>query len=161
MLKYLFLVFILIGCSNKESLKQTEYFETKNEKYLLVKAANLYSLGKKNEALLIYDDILVINSKNLNALREKAIIEAQIGDLNNAEKDLLQILSINPKDSLVLKNLAYLNFNKKTYKKSFEYLNKIPNEDKSDKDYFILGYIEFINKNYKDSLKFYEKIKNI
>ncbi|MGL4910527.1 MAG: tetratricopeptide repeat protein [Cetobacterium sp.] len=160
MLKYLFLVFILVGCSNEEISKQKEYFETKDEKHLLVKAANLYSLGKKNEALLIYDSILKINNKNLNALREKAIIEAQIGNFNNTEKDLLKVLSINSKDSLVLKNLAYLNFNKKNYKKSFEYLNRIPNEEKSDEDYFICGYIEFINKNYKESLNYYEKIEN-
>ncbi|MGL4976702.1 MAG: tetratricopeptide repeat protein, partial [Cetobacterium sp.] len=114
----------------------------------------------KNEALLIYEAILKINNENLDASREKAIIEGQIGDYDSAEKDLLKVLSINPKDSLILKNLAYLNFNKKNYKKSFEYLNKIPTEDKSDKDYFISGYIEFLNKNYKNSIKYYEKIES-
>ena len=43
MWKYLFLVFVLIGCSNSEVVKTTKNLETKNEKYLLLKGANLYS----------------------------------------------------------------------------------------------------------------------
>ena len=70
MWKYLFLVFVLIGCSNSKVVKTTKNLETKNEKYLLLKGANLYSLGKKSEALDIYEEILKINSKNSVALRE-------------------------------------------------------------------------------------------
>ncbi|MGL5427794.1 MAG: tetratricopeptide repeat protein, partial [Cetobacterium sp.] len=99
MYKYLFLVFIFIGCSNKK-IVDNKNLETKDEKYLLLKGANLYSLGKKSEALSTYDEILKINSKNSEALREKAIIEGQLGNKLQAEKDLLKALNLNPKDNL-------------------------------------------------------------
>ena len=141
MYKYLFLVFIFIGCSNRKLVENTTNSGTKDEKYLMLKGANLYSLGKKSEALSTYEEILKINSRNSEALREKAIIEGQFGNKNQAEKDLIEALKLNPKDNLTLKNLVYLNFEKK-------------------KDYFILGYIEFINGNFLNSLKYYEYIED-
>ncbi|MGL4999989.1 MAG: tetratricopeptide repeat protein [Cetobacterium sp.] len=160
MFKYLFLVFILIGCSNTDTLKVSKKSETKEEKYLLLKGANLYSSGKKSEALLVYEEILKINSKNIVALREKAIVEGQLGNIDKAEKNLLQVLALYPKDNLALKNLAYLNFNKKKYKKSLEYLEQIPLDFRVDQDYFMLGYINFLNKKYKISINYYENIEN-
>ncbi|MGL6065719.1 MAG: tetratricopeptide repeat protein [Cetobacterium sp.] len=160
MLKYLFLVFIFIGCSNTNTQKILKNSETKEEKYLLLKGANLYSSGKKSEALIIYEEILKINNTNVVALREKAIVEGQLGNTNKAEKDLLQVLLLSPKDSLTLKNLGYLNFNKKNYKKAIEYLECLPLDVRNDKDYLILGYSEFSNKKYENSLKYYEKIQD-
>ena len=98
MRKYLFLVFVLIGCSSSEVVKTGKNLETKNEKYLLLKGANLYSIGRKGEALEIYEEILKINSKNSIALREKAIIEGQLGNITQAEQDLTNALLLNPKD---------------------------------------------------------------
>lgn len=160
MWKYLFLVFVLIGCSNNTVVETTENLEVKNEKYLLLKGANLYSLGKKNEALKIYEEILKINSKNSVALREKAIIEGQLGNMAQAEKDLNSALILNPKDSLILKNLGYLNFEKKDYIKSSKYLKSVSKDFMNDQDYFILGYIEFLNGNYLNSLKYYEHVED-
>ncbi|MGL4673176.1 MAG: tetratricopeptide repeat protein [Cetobacterium sp.] len=159
MYKYLFLVFIFIGCSNKK-IVDNKNLETKDEKYLLLKGANLYSLGKKSEALSTYDEILKINSKNSEALREKAIIEGQLGNKLQAEKDLLKALNLNPKDNLILKNLGYLNFEKKNYKKSLEYLKKVPLDFREDQDYFILGYVEFLNGNYLNSLNYYGYVED-
>lgn len=158
MWKYLFLVFVLVGCSNIEVEKTSKNLETKNEKYLLLKGANLYSLGKKSEALEVYEDILKINSENSDALREKAIIEGQLGNLTQAEKDLNSALILNPKDNLTLKNLGYLNFEKKDYCKTSKYLKSVSKDFMSDQDYFILGYIEFLNGNYLNSLKYYEYV---
>jgi tetratricopeptide (TPR) repeat protein len=160
MFKYLFLIFIFVGCSSNDALRKVNNYETREEKYLLLKGANLYSIGKKSEALLIYEQVLKINNKNIVALREKATIEGQLGDSNKAEKDLLQVLSLYPKDNLTLKNLGYLNFNKKNYKKSVEYLERVPLDSREDQDYFILGYSEFLNGKYKKSLNYYEKIEN-
>ncbi|MGL4652937.1 tetratricopeptide repeat protein [Cetobacterium sp.] len=160
MYKYLFLVFIFIGCSNNRLIENKKKPETKDEKYLLLKGANLYSLGKKSAALSTYEEILRINSKNSEALREKAIIEGQLGNKTQAEKDLTKALSLDPKDNLTLKNLGYLNFEKKNYKKSLEYLNKVSLDFRDDQDYFILGYIEFLNGNYLNSLKYYEGVKD-
>ena len=149
MWKYLFLVFVLIGCSNSEVVTTTKNLETKNEKYLLLKGANLYSLGKKSEALEIYEEILKINGKNSVALREKAIIEGQLGNIVQAEKD-----------NLTLKNLGYLNFEKRDYGKSSKYLKSVSKDFMNDQDYFILGYIEFLNGNYLNSLKYYEYVED-
>ena len=160
MWKYLFLVFVLIGCSNSEVVKTTKNLETKNEKYLLLKGANLYSLGRKSEALEIYEEILKVNSKNSIALREKAIIEGQLGNIVQAEKDLNNALAINPKDNLTLKNLGYLNFEKRDYSKSSKYLKSVSKDFMNDQDYFILGYIEFLNGNYLNSLKYYEYVED-
>lgn len=160
MWRYLFLVFVLISCSNNTVVKTTKNLETKNEKYLLLKGANLYSLGKKSEALKIYEEILEINSKNSIALREKAIIEGQLGNIDQAEKDLKSALELNPKDSLILKNLGYLNFEKKDYIKSSKYLKSVSKDFMDDQDYFILGYIEFLNGNYLNSLKYYEHVED-
>ncbi|MGL5278063.1 MAG: tetratricopeptide repeat protein [Cetobacterium sp.] len=160
MWKYLFLVFMLSGCSNNKVVKTTKNLETKNEKYLLLKGANLYSLGKKSEALETYKEILQINSKNSVALREKAIIEGQLGDTIQAEKDLNSALALNPKDNLTLKNLGYLNFEKRNYNKSSKYLKSVSKDFMNDQDYFILGYIEFLNGNYLNSLKYYEYVEN-
>lgn len=160
MWKYLFLVFVLIGCSNNEVVKPVKNLETKNEKYLLLKGANLYSLGKKSEALEIYEEVLKINRKNSVALREKAIIEGQFGNIVQAEKDLNSALALNPKDNLTLKNLGYLNFEKRNYNKSSKYLRSVSKDFMNDQDYFILGYIEFLNGNYLNSLKYYEYVED-
>lgn len=160
MRKYLFLVFVLIGCSSSEVVKTGKNLETKNEKYLLLKGANLYSLGRKGEVLEIYEEILKINSKNSIALREKAIIEGQLGNITQAEQDLTNALLLNPKDYLTLKNLSYLNFEKRNYSKSSKYLKSVPKDFMDDQDYFILGYIEFLNGNYLNSLKYYENIED-
>lgn len=160
MRKYLFLVFVLIGCSSSEVVKTGKNLETKNEKYLLLKGANLYSLGRKGEALEVYEEILKINSKNSIALREKAIIEGQLGNIAQAEQDLTNALLLNPKDYLTLKNLSYLNFEKRNYSKSSKYLKSVPKDFMDDQDYFILGYIEFLNGNYLNSLKYYENIED-
>ena len=160
MWKYLFLIFVFVGCNNKTIKETPKEFVKKDEKYLLLKGANLYSLGKKSEALLVYQEILKINNKNSVALREKAVIEGQLGNLNQAEQDFSKALVLNPKDNLTLKNLAYLNFEKKNYNKSLEYLRRVSKDLKSDQDYFILGYIEFLNGNYLNSLKYYEYVKD-
>ncbi|MDX8336241.1 MULTISPECIES: tetratricopeptide repeat protein [Cetobacterium] len=160
MWKYLFLVFILVGCSNNSVIKTTKQTKQKDEKYLLLKGANLYSLNKKSEALKVYQQVLKLNKQNQIALREKAIIEAQLGNINQAEKDLELALKIDSTDNLILKNLAYLNFEKKNYNKSSEYLNRISLDFRNDQDYYILGYIEFINKNYVNSLKYYEYVNS-
>ncbi|MCQ8212545.1 hypothetical protein NON08_08425 [Cetobacterium somerae] len=158
MRKYLFLVFVFIGCSSKNLKETPKDFVKKDEKYLLLKGANLYSLGKKSEALLVYQEILKINNKNSVALREKAVIEGQLGNIKQAEKDFLKSLLLNSDDNLTLKNLAYLNFEKKNYIKSSEYLKRVSKDFKSDQDYFILGYIEFLNGSYLNSLKYYDVI---
>ena len=111
----------------------------------MLKGANLYSLGKKSEALEIYEEILKINSKNSVALREKAIIEGQLGNIAQAERDLNRALALNPKDNLTLKNLGYLNFEKKDYLKSSKYLNSVSKDFMNDQDSFILGYLEFLS----------------
>lgn len=160
MWKYLFLIFVIVGCSSKNTKEAPKDFIKKDEKYLLLKGANLYSLGKKSEALLVYQEILKINDKNSVALREKAVIEGQLGNIKQAEKDFSKALTLNPEDNLTLKNLAYLNFEKKNYNKSSEYLKRVSKDLKSDQDYFILGYIEFLNGNYLNSLKYYELVKD-
>ncbi|WP_297596460.1 hypothetical protein [uncultured Cetobacterium sp.] len=151
---YLFFMFILIGCSSLEKS------ESSNEKYLVLKGANLYSVGKKSEALKMYEDALKLNPQNLVALREKGIILAQLENLKAGEKNLDLVFKKNPNDIIVLKNLAYICFKKKEYSKSFEYLEKIPNDLKSDQDYLMLAYIQYLNRNYKDSLINYNLIKN-
>ncbi|MGL5000881.1 MAG: tetratricopeptide repeat protein, partial [Cetobacterium sp.] len=160
MFKYLFLIFILIGCSNTDVSKKSNDSKTKEEKYLLLKGANLYSSGKISEALSIYEEILKINNKNIDALREKSVIEYKLGNIDNAEKDLIQVLTMNSKDNLALKNLGYLNFNKKNYNKSLEYLKHVSLDSRDDRYYFILGYIKYLDKKYKETLNYYEKIEN-
>lgn len=160
MWKYLFLIFVFIGCSGKDVKEISRDYIKKDEKYLLLKGANLYSLGKKSEALSVYEEVLKINNENSVALREKAVIEGQLGNMKQAEKDFSDALLLNPRDNLTLKNLAYLNFEKKNYNKSLEYLGRVPMDLKSDQDYFILGYIEFLNGNYLNSLKYYELISD-
>ncbi|MEG1582379.1 MAG: tetratricopeptide repeat protein, partial [Cetobacterium sp.] len=66
--------------------------ERSNEKYLVLKGANLYSSGKKSEALKMYTDALKLNPQNLIALREKGIILAQLGDLKLGQKNLEKVL---------------------------------------------------------------------
>ncbi|MGL5426607.1 MAG: hypothetical protein ACRDAS_01720, partial [Cetobacterium sp.] len=61
---------------------------------------------------------------------------------------------------LILKNLGYLNFEKKNYKKSLEYLKKVPLDFREDQDYFILGYVEFLNGNYLNSLNYYGYVED-
>ncbi|MEG2436981.1 MAG: hypothetical protein RSB17_02295 [Cetobacterium sp.] len=134
--------------------------ERSNEKYLVLKGANLYSSGKKSEALKMYTDALKLNPQNLIALREKGIILAQLGDLKLGQKNLEKVLKVNPNDTIVLKNLAYISFKKKDYSKSFNYLEKIPADLKSSQDYLMLGYIFYLKKDYSRSLKNYNLISN-
>lgn len=161
MYKILFFTLILISCSSNNINTKTEKVVKSNEKYLLLKGANLYSNGKKDEALQIYKEILKINSSNIIALREKAIVEAELGNYSNAEKDLEQVLKLSGKDELALKNLGYLNFKKKNYPKSLEYLTSVPEYIKSNQDYAILGYISYLKKDYISSIKYYEKVEDI
>ncbi|MEG0816353.1 MAG: hypothetical protein RSH80_02490 [Cetobacterium sp.] len=147
-------MFTLVGCNNLDKNERS------NEKYLVLKGANLYSSGKKSEALKMYTDALKLNPQNLIALREKGIILAQLGDLKLGQKNLEKVLKVNPNDTIVLKNLAYISFKKKDYSKSFNYLEKIPADLKSSQDYLMLGYIFYLKKDYSRSLKNYNLISN-
>ncbi|MBC2850551.1 hypothetical protein H5J22_03725 [Cetobacterium sp. 8H] len=151
---YLFLMLSLVGCNNLDRSEKS------NEKYLVLKGANLYSSGKKSEALKMYSNALKLNPQNLVALREKGIILAQLGDLKLGQENLEKVLKANPNDTIVLKNLAYISFKKKDYSKSFNYLEKIPTDLKSNQDYLMLGYIFYLKKDYVKSLKKYSLITN-
>lgn len=150
MLKYLLLIFLLIGCSNIEKGKE-------NENYELLKALNLYSNGEKSKALYVYQDILKENPKNVTALREAGIINAQLGNLDESEKYLNKAYQLNMRDEVVLKNLGLLYFIKENYSKSLKILNKIPNDLKDSKDYTLIGYNLYKEKRYEKALENYSK----
>lgn len=159
MWRYMIWMIIFVGCSNNQ-IQISKNLNIDTEKYLLVKSANLYSNGKKQDALNLYDEILKKDKKNVIALREKGIIEAQLGNYNRAMQDLEKALFLSPKDSMILKNLAYLEFRKKNYNKSFDYMNSVSKELLTDDDYFILGYIEYEKHNYKKTIKIYEQLND-
>src|SRR5574344_1136943 len=97
---YIFLLTVLMGCSTVNKVDS-------NEKYLILKGANLSFAGEKSEALKMYEKALEINPKNIMALREKGVIEAQLDNMDIAEIDLKKVLEIDSKDSIALRNLGY------------------------------------------------------
>lgn len=152
MLKYLILIFFMVGCSS--NLRKVE----EKENYQLLKALNLYSNGEKSKALYIYQDILEKNSKNEIALREIGIINAQLGNINEGRIYLEKAYRENAKDEVVLKNLGLIYFIQRKYIKTLEILNKIPNDLKDEKDYSLIGYSLYKQRNYDDAIKNYSKI---
>lgn len=151
MLKYLLLIFLLIGCSNIEKNKTTN-------NYKLLKALNLYSKGEKSKALYVYQEILKENPENIIALREAGIINAQLGNLDESERYLNKAYQEDEKDEVVLKNLGLLYFTKENYSKSLKILNKIPNDLKDSKDYTLIGYNLYKEKKYEEAVKNYSKV---
>lgn len=150
MLKCFLLIFLLVGCSNIEK-------DTKKDNYKLLKALNLYSKGEKSRALYVYQEILKENPKNVTALREAGIINAQLGNLDESERYLNKAYEEDEKDEIVLKNLGLLYFTKGNYKKSLKILNKIPNDLKDSKDYALIGYNLYKEKRYEEALENYSK----
>lgn len=155
MIKYLFLLLLLVGCSNN-SLKNMS--KSEKQQFLILKAANLYSKGKTDEALENYQKVLKLNSKELIALRETGIILADKGEFETAENYLLKALKQNPNDIYTLRNLGYLEFKKGDLEKSYNYLNKINSEQREPQEIFIMGYYFYKKKEYQKALHLYQNI---
>lgn len=159
MIKYLFLLFLMIGCSNNDiQLKNKDMSRDEKKQYFILKGANLYSKGKIDEALENYQMVLKLDSKELIALREIGIIFADKGELETAREYLLKALKRNSSDLYTLRNLGYLEFKEQNIEESFKYLEKIKTNQRESQELFIIGYYYYMKENYKKSLEFYQQI---
>lgn len=153
MMKYIFLIFLLVSCSNLDTRE--------NEKnYQILKALNYYSINEKSKALKIYKSILKSDSQNIDIMRECGIITAQLGDIEQSKKYFIKILEIDSTDEIALKNMAFIEFLDKKYEMSERYLKKIPYDQLEEREYIMLGYISYMNKRYSGAVKFYRNSKS-
>ena len=87
--------------------------KSKKIKTLLNEGLLLHQLGKLEEAKLIYESILKINSKQFEALHYLGTVCAQMGQYSNAIEFLNKAISINPKQYDSHSNLgnAFIEYN--------------------------------------------------
>lgn len=154
MIKWLIPLFIFFGCSNVDINKYK-----KDNEYSLLKGINLYSQGKNREALIEYEKALEKDPKNILILREIAIIKSQLLEYKESKNIFLEILKKEPRDIESLRNLSYLFFDEKNYKKSIFYLEKVPKDLKTQKDYAILAFSYYKIGESKRALLTYKKLK--
>lgn len=153
MMKYIFLIFLLVSCSSLETRK--------NEKnYQILKALNYYSINEKSEALKIYKSILKKDPQNIDIMRECGVITAQLGEIDQSKKYFKKILEIDPIDKIALKNMAFIEFLEKKYESSERYLKKIPYDQLEEREYIMLGYISYRDKRYSEAIQFYRNSKS-
>lgn len=154
MIKWIIPLFIFFGCSNVDINKYK-----KDDEYSLLKGINLYSQGKNREALTEYEKALKKDPKNILILREIAIIKCQLLEYEKSKVIFLEILKKEPEDIESLRNLSYMFFYEENYKKSIFYLEKIPKDLKTQKDYAILAFSYYKIGKLKRSLLIYKEIK--
>lgn len=154
MIKWIIPLFIFFGCSNVDINKYK-----KDDEYSLLKGINLYSQGKNREALTEYEKALKKDPKNILILREIAIIKCQLLEYEKSKVIFLEILKKEPEDIESLRNLSYIFFYEENYKKSIFYLEKIPKDLKTQKDYAILAFSYYKIGKLKRSLLIYKEIK--
>ncbi|MGL4392044.1 MAG: tetratricopeptide repeat protein, partial [Fusobacteriaceae bacterium] len=104
-----------------------------NEKYTLLRGMNLSQEGKYLEAIRELNLARARNPENIMVLRELAFVYGNIGEIKNSTKIYEEILKIDAKDSVAIKNLAYIYYIEKNIELAENFLEKLP--EKED-DYF-------------------------
>lgn len=94
-----------------KSLKDTdpEMYEWKVEFEQLADARTLINLGKNEDAIRIFDQLLIAASKNVSKvefLRGKAVCLANLGRFDEAEFNFKEALKLAPKDTHLLKIMS-------------------------------------------------------
>ncbi len=69
---------------------------TDNKKDIFKEGYNLYKLGKFEEAIKCYDEVLKIDPKDIDALNNKGIVLGKLGKLDEAIKCYDEASKINP-----------------------------------------------------------------
>ena len=69
---------------------------TDNKKDIFKEGYDLYKLGKFEEAIKCYDEVLKIDPKDIDALNNKGIVLGKLGKLDEAIKCYDEASKINP-----------------------------------------------------------------
>lgn len=151
MLKYLFLILVLGGCSN------TEISNDKKE-HLLLKGINSYSNGDNQKALKYYEEILKKDKNNELVLEEVGIINAKLENYDKARLAFEKVLEIDENNIRVIQNLALLEFKEQNYSRAIKVLKTLPKGKFRNQENYILGYSYYKLKNYNQSFQNFQKI---
>jgi tetratricopeptide (TPR) repeat protein len=123
--------------------------------------ANFYKANEYHNESIKYYSLALKKIKRSNPLVPKildrrGVSYEQIGDWDNAEKDLLESIEILPDQALVLNYLAYSWIEKKINKGKALLMLKKATKLKEDNGYIIdsLGWAYYVNENYLDAEKY-------
>ena len=138
----------------KEAMNQ----EAKKIKLLLDEGSALHQLGKFEEAKLIYENILKINSKQFEAAHLLGTLHAQIGQYSSAIAILNKAILINPKQYESYSNIGNAYFESNHFEDAVIAYNKaIKLKPNNPKDYCNKGVALNKLKKYEEAIRSFDK----
>lgn len=105
--------------SDVEWLKNNIFFELHNLAYEMVSKES-YILAKQ-----IYEFLLTINNKDINALLNLGVVYEKIGDFVNAELCYKRVLNIDKYNPMAYYNLGVVYWHRNDWEKVIEYFSKV------------------------------------
>ena len=151
----------------KDNIKKilNEYnFNNEREAEIRFKEKVVFHINKNefNNAQVFNDKLLILNSNNYEANRDKAFIKYNLNDLEIAENSIIKALKINDQDVFGLNIYALILISKKQYTKSIIFLKKAISIDRNYIDtYNNLGTCFFENERLDDAFKYFSKAYKI
>lgn len=112
-----------------------QYSKTKKATILKAKA-DFFFEKDKTLAIKYYDEYLLINPKDVNAIQNKAILNSEIDENFDFNSQVEQILELDPNNVNALINKARKLASEKKYEEALKITEKIYSLDESNMDYF-------------------------
>ena len=108
-------------------------------------------------ALEEFSQAINLREDYADAYFERGVVNLQLDNLDNAERDFKTAISLSPKLIESYVYLAQIELLKGDDKKALEYLHKASGSEENYKYFFYFGKIHFNNKEYKKSIEYFTK----
>ncbi len=147
--------------SAKTCLQESKKLYPRNELILNLEAIYFKSTGNPRKAISVLNEVLTINSKNINAYKNLYLIYMELEDVKNAEQSLNQLLQIDKENrsfwEIEKKKLESLKFvfsgdeflKKNNFNKANQEYQKALSLYKLPRVYISLGDLNYKMRNYK------------
>lgn len=141
---------------------QTIRLQKNHNKVYYIAGIASYNLKDYKEAKKFFNQELINNPKNINAIVFKAKSKSQLGKNRSALKDLKKALKIDSSNVLVLLEKSNILFTQKKYTKAIQaYLKVNSISPKTEIVYYKLGFCEYYLNHSTDACNYWSKLEDI
>lgn len=141
---------------------QTIRLQKKHNKVYYIAGIASYNLKDYKQAKKFFNQELINNPKNINAIVFKAKSKSQLGKNRSALKDLKKALKIDASNVLVLLEKSNILFTQKKYSKAIPaYLKVNSISPKTEIVYYKLGFCEYYLNHSTDACNYWSKLEDI
>ena len=141
---------------------QTIRLQKNHNKVYYIAGIASYNLKDYKQAKKFFNQELINNPKNINAIVFKAKSKSQLGKNRSALKDLKKALKIDASNVLVLLEKSNILFTQKKYTKAIQaYLKVNSISPKTEIVYYKLGFCEYYLNHSTDACNYWSKLEDI